>query len=342
MAEEIRRMARATRRTTSTKSKTSREEAPSHPARQETPGASGRATWSGSISFGLLQIPISLYTAEKRTEEIHFRMLDKEDLSPIRFERVNASTGRPVEWKNIVKGYEYEPEKFVVLEPEELAKANVEATQTIDIQDFVPKDEIAPAFFETPYFVVPQKRSTRAYVLLREALANKGAAAIATFVLRTRAALCALLPVGDAIMLEVLRFGHELKHENDMPLPDRGAAMPLPARELSMAERLVDDMMVAWTPAKYKDSYYADVMKIIDEKVKTGAITEHHLPTREEAGGGQVVDLFELLQRSVSARKTRGETRGAANDEARPRAHHGPKPGPKKATRRGGKKTAAA
>ena len=180
---------------------------------------SGRGIWSGSISFGLLQIPVMLYTAERRAEELHFRQLDKHDLSPIRYERVNSATGKPVEWKDIVKGFEYEPDTFVVVEPDDLKKANVKATQTLDIQDFVPADQIDPAFFETPYYVVPQKRAQKAYVLLREALKKKNAVAIATFVLRTREHLCALMPIGDAIMLEVLRFGHELRRPKDMPLP---------------------------------------------------------------------------------------------------------------------------
>ena len=175
------------------------------------PDASGRGIWSGSISFGLLQIPVTLYTAERRAEELHFRLLDKRDLSPIRYERVSSATGKPVEWKDIVKGFEYEKDTFVVVEPDDLEKANVKATQTIDIQDFVHADQIDPAFFETPYYVVPQKRAQKAYVLLREALEKKNAVAIATFVLRTREHLVALMPVGDAIMLEVLRFGHELK-----------------------------------------------------------------------------------------------------------------------------------
>jgi len=229
----------------------------------------GRSIWSGSVSFGLLQIPVSLYTAESRADELHFRMLDKHDLSPVRFERVNASTGKKVAWQDIVKGYEYEPDTFVVLEKGDLEKANVKATQTIDIQDFVPMDQIDPAFFETPYYLVPQKRATKAYVLLRQALENKNAAAIATFVLRTREHLCAVMPVGDALMLEVLRFGHELKDVDEMPLPSKREA-EVTARELAMAEQLIDGMMTDWQPTKYKDRFYRDVMKMIEEKAKTG------------------------------------------------------------------------
>ncbi|MBX3185438.1 MAG: Ku protein [Labilithrix sp.] len=286
-------------------------------------GASARGIWSGSISFGLLQIPVTLHPAEQRGEEIHFRLLDKHDLSPIRYERVSTATGKPVEWKDIVKGYEIEPESFVVLDKDDLAKANVEKTQTIDIQDFVPRGEIDPAFFDTPYFVLPQKRAVKAYVLLREALEKKGAVAIATFVLRTREHLVALMPAGDAIMLEILRFGHELRDAADMPLPAR-ADGAIGRRELDMAERLVDGMMTSWDPSKYRDRYYADVMKMIEEKAKTGTAKRHHAAAHGEVAT-DVVDLLELLKKSV-ARK--GGVAGA-------------KPGPKKARRRPKKREAA-
>jgi DNA end-binding protein Ku len=271
--------------------------------------APGRGIWSGSISFGLLQIPVTLFTAERRSEEIHFRQLDKHDLSPIRYERLNATTGKPVEWKDIVKGYEYEPDNYVVLEADDLKKANVKATQTLDIQDFVPTDQIDPAFFETPYFIVPQRRSVKAYVLLREALKKKNAVAIATFVLRTREHLCALMPVGNAIMLEVLRFGHELRKPKDMPLPGTKEA-PIGARELAMAEQLIDGMMTDWEPSKYRDRFHADVMKMIEEKAKTGSVKAKVGKARGEVAN-DVVDLLALLKKSVAA-----------------------KPGPKKAARR--------
>jgi DNA end-binding protein Ku len=239
-----------------------------------------------------------LYTAERRAEELHFRQLDKNDLSPIRYERVNSATGKPVEWKDIVKGFEYEPDTFVVLEPDDLRKANVKATQTLDIQDFVHADQIDPAFFETPYYVVPQKRAQKAYVLLREALANKKAIAVATFVLRTREHLCALMPVGDAIMLEVLRFGHELRRPKDMPLPSAREA-PINPRELEMAERLIDGMMSDWEPAKYRDHFYADVMKMIEEKARTGTVKAKGDKSRGEVAA-DVVDLLDLLKKSVA------------------------------------------
>lgn len=285
------------------------ETAETEPSRER--GGPGRSIWSGSISFGLLQIPISLYTAENRSEELHFRMLDKHDLSPIRYERVNSATGKPVEWKDIVKGYEYEPDTFVVLEKGDLEKANVKATQTIDIQDFVPADDIDPAFFTRPYYVVPQKRAAKAYVLLRRALEEKKAAAVATFVLRTKEYLCALMPVGDAIMLEILRFGHELKDMEDMPLPTKGDEENVGERELQMAEQLIEGMMTEWDPRKYRDRYYRDVMKLIQEKAKTGVARERHTRVTGTVAN-DVVDLLDLLKKSVQ------KSGGPANEHKKP------------------------
>lgn len=303
--------------------------------------APGRGIWSGSISFGLLQIPVTLYTAERRAEEIHFRQLDKNDLAPIRYERVNSATGKPVEWKDIVKGYEYEPDNYVVLDPEELKKANVKATQTLDIQDFVPADQIDPAFFETPYYIVPQKRATKAYVLLREALEKKNAVAIATFVLRTREHLCALMPVGDAIMLEVLRFGHELRKAKDMPLPSASEAS-IGARELAMAEQLIEGMMADWEPAKYRDRYYSDVMKMIEEKAKTGTIKSKTGKAHGEVAN-DVVDLLDLLKKSVAAKGNHAnDSGGHAKPKSAAKRGAARKPGTKKTTRKTTKKHEAA
>lgn len=275
-----------------------------------------RALWSGSISFGLLQIPITVHTAEERAEEIHFRQLDKKDLAPIKYERVSSATGKPVEWKNIVKGFEYEKDTFVVLDPEEVREARPKATQTIDIQDFVPKDQIDPAYFETPYFVVPQKRSAKAYALLRKALEKKGAIAVATFVLRTKEHLCALMPVGDSIMLETLRYGHELKKPSSVSSLLEGAE-DVTARELAMAEQLIDGMMTDFDPKKYKDRFYAQVMKMIAEKAKTGEIKAPKKSKDDGEVATDVVDLLELLKKSVA-----GKSGSHANDvkKAKPRA----------------------
>ncbi len=310
--------------------KTSHEASPDEgEVRSHAPRGTARGIWSGSISFGLLQIPVSLIPAESRSDELHFRLLDRRDLAPVRYERVSTSTGKPVEWKDIVKGYEIEKDSYVVVEPEDFAKANVKATQTIDIQDFVPRDQIGPAFFETPYFVVPQPRSMKAYVLLRDALKKRDAVAVATFVLRTREHLVAVMPGNDgALMLEVLRFGHQLKDAEDVPLPAPSDTAAPSDRELAMADQLIGGMMSDWEPRKYKDRYYRDVMKVIEEKASTGATTEHHARTTGTIARDDVVDLLALLEKSVA------RTGRAANET---------RPGPKKAraARSGGARKAA-
>jgi DNA end-binding protein Ku len=262
----------------------------------------GRGIWTGSVSFGLLQIPITLFAAESRAEELHFRLLDKHDLAPIRQQRVSSVTGKPVDWKDIVKGYEISKDEFVVIEAEDLAKANVEKTQTIDIQDFVPKDQIGPTFYDTPYWVVPQKRAAKAYHLLVQALERKGAVAIATFVLRTREHLVALMPSDGALLLETLRFGHELKAKGELPVPDASdARVHAPtSREVAMAEQLVEGMLRDFDASHYQDRYFRDVMKIIDEKAKTGATTEHHPPAKEGVVAHDVVDLLAVLKKSLA------------------------------------------
>jgi DNA end-binding protein Ku len=201
-----------------------------------------------------------------------------------------------------VKGYEIEKDEYVIVEPEDFAKANVEKTHTIDIQDFVLRHQIDPAYFDTPYYLVPQGRAAKAYVLLRDALAKKKSVAIATFVLRTREHLVALMPVGDAIMLETLRFGHELKPIENMPLPSPAQTKDIGIRELDMAERLIEEMMTDFDATKYKDRYYGDVMALIEEKAKTG-VAKAHFAEKKGAVAHDVVDLLDLLKKSVAASK---------------------------------------
>jgi len=259
-----------------------------------------RAIWKGAISFGLVHIPVELYPAESR-KGLDLDLLDRRDFAPVGYKRYNKETGKDIDWNDIVKGYEYEKGEFVVLTEEDFQRVEIKATQTIDIQDFVPLDAIDAAFFETPYYLIPQKRATKAYVLLRDALVKKKAAAVATFVLRTKEYLCAVMPVGDALMLEILRFGHELKDAGDMPLPSKRDEADVSKRELDMAEKLIEGMMTEWDPKKYKDRYYRDVMKIIREKAKTGVVKEHHA-VKEGTVANDVVDLLDLLKKSVGPR----------------------------------------
>lgn len=252
-----------------------------------------RALWSGTLGFGLLQIPVSVHALE-RTKEISFHQLDGRDLSPVGYKRYNKTTGDDVPYGEIVRGYEIAKGQYVVVSDDELAAANVEATQSIDIVDFVDPAEIHAAHFETPYLLRPGKRGEKAFTVLREALESKERAAIATVVLRQRQHLAAVIAREGALVLEILRFAHELR-----PIDAHaGATAKITDREREMAEALIDDMTVGWDPEKYRDSYRDDVLAMIERKTKTGeAVTttepEAKKPTTD------VADLTELLRKSL-------------------------------------------
>ena len=256
-----------------------------------------RSIWKGSISFGLVNISVGLYTAETR-DEIHFKMLDKKTMSPIHYKRVSEESGKEVDWNDIVRGYEFSPGKYVVMSDEDLKRAAPEATQTIDIVDFVDMDEISPLYFDKPYYLGPDKKGSKAYALLREVLRRTNKVGIAKVVIRTRQYLAAVVPRGEVLTLELLRFAHELRDPSELDIPKGKEGVS--ERELDMAERLVEGMVDAWDPEKYKDDYRRDLMKTIEERVEAGqleAAPEPEPKPRQRADN--VVDLMALLKRSV-------------------------------------------
>jgi DNA end-binding protein Ku len=257
---------------------------------------------------------VSLHTAS-RAHELDLNLLDKRDFAPVGYQRYNKSTGKVVEWNDVVKGYEYEKGEYVVLTDEDFRRANVEASRTIDIQTFVDRDAIAPYYFDTPYFLVPDKNGERVYSLLREALEQSKKLAVATFVLRSRQHVAALMPVDRIIVLNTLRYNQEIQ-----PHPDVAAAVAKKTnaaggRELSMALKLVEEMSEDWKPDVFTDTYREDLLKRIQQKVKAGQT--HALTEPEEEGaerpatGGKVVDLMSLLEKSL-AQKGGGSSDGAA------------------------------
>jgi DNA end-binding protein Ku len=256
-------------------------------------GESARAIWKGTISFGLIEIPVSI-TAAEQANELAFHQLDKHDHSPIGYQRINKSTGKTVAWGDIVRGYEIAKGTFVTVTDEDIANANVKATQTIDIQDFVRASEISPAFFDRPYHLVPGGRSNKAYAVLRDALAKKGLAAIALVVIRTRQHLCAIEPRGGRLELELLRFATELRPAGKSAV-DAPKASP---REVELAEQLIDSMVTEWNPARYKDTYTDELLRAIHEKARTGAVEARNVPARSTAAP---LDLVSLLQKSLGA-----------------------------------------
>ncbi|HEX7667739.1 MAG TPA: Ku protein [Polyangiaceae bacterium] len=282
-----------------------------------------RALWNGSIAFGLVQIPIGLYGAEER-DDIHFTQLDKHDLSPIGYERVNKKTGKKVAWGDIVKGYEYSKGEYVVFSDAELAQANVEASQSIDISVFVDKSEIDPMYIERPLFVVPAKQGQKAYQLLRETLEKTGRAGIAQVVLRTRQSLAALVPHEDVLVLLLLRYAHELRSPKEIDYPSGRSSHPS-AAERKMAEQLVDGMTDSFKPEHFKDTYFDDVHELAKKKVKEGKAKEiEHPKAPKKEKGAKVIDLAALLQQSLAGSKAKGPKKATKSKTTKTstRAHH--------------------
>jgi len=277
-----------------------------------------RGLWKGAISFGLVNVPVELYSAQKRSAELDLTMLDKRDMAPVGYKRVNKSTGKDVPWEDIVKGYEYEDDKYVVLSEEDFRRANPEASKTVDIMAFVDLADIAPQYFESPYLLAPGKRGEKAYALLRDAMAKAGKAGIATVVIRTKAYLAALVPQGEALVLNTLRYHKELKQPDDIDLPERLKGAKVSAKEIDMALRLIDDMADEWKPERYHDTYHEDLLQRIEEKIKAGQTEEITEPEKEEqaAKGADVIDLMSLLRKSVEGgKKGAAKERAAANDD---------------------------
>ena len=273
-----------------------------------------RPIWSGAITFGLVNIPVRLHSAVQGKERVSFRMLHEKDLSPIRYERVCQKEGEAVPWKDIVKGYEYTKGKFVVLTDDDFKAAAIESSKTIEIMDFVRSDEIDPRYFETPYYVVPAKGGEKAYALLREAIKNTGTVGIGKITMRTNSLhLVGVKAIGDAIVLEIMRFADEVVNVGDFSFPSGANVRP---QELQMAEQLVGNLTDTFDPSKYTDDYHDNLMKIIRAKMKGKKI---EVVEPEERESTQVVDLMARLQESLEMGKKRG-TKGVATKTGGTRA----------------------
>jgi DNA end-binding protein Ku len=253
-----------------------------------------RAIWKGSISFGLVNIPIALYPATRR-DELKFRLLRESDLSPVNYERVAEKDGKEVPWDQIVKGYEYEKGKYVVLKDEDFQRVDLEATQTVDIQDFVPQEEIDPMFFYKPYYLEPQKGGDKAYALLRDALKDTNKVGIAKVVIKTRQYLAGVKPGNGAIVLELMHFADELADPAKLYLPKK---VEIGKREMTMVKALIESMSSHWNPEKYKDDYREALMEVIEEKVEAGGKEIEEKP-RKAPKPTKVIDLVSVLQKSL-------------------------------------------
>ena len=268
-----------------------------------------RAIWKGSISFGLVNIPIALYPATRR-EELKFRLLRKTDLSLVNYKRVAETDGKEVPWDQIVKGYEYEKGKYIVLKDEDFQRVDVEATQTVDIQDFVELDEIDPIFFYKPYYLEPQKGGDKAYALLRDALKDSKKVGVAKVVIKTREYLAGVKPEDGALVLELMHFADELADTTKLHIPKK---VEIGEREITMAKSLIDSMSSKWNPEKYKDDYREALMEVIEEKVEAGGKEIEEKP-KKAPKPTKVIDLVSVLQKSLeetdAKRKSTARSRG--------------------------------
>lgn len=275
---------------------------PRRSAARKPPGS--RSIWRGSISFGLVNIPVALYPAET-PDDLSFKMLDKRDFQPVHYRRVNEKTGKDVPWDEIVKGYEYRKGEYVPLTEADFERANTDATQTIEITDFVDQSEIAPVYYDKPYFLEPQKNAAKSYALLREVLGRTKTAGIARVVIRSRQHLAAIIPRGPVLVLHLLRFAHELRDPGALDVPRETR---LDDREVKMAERLLETMTDKWRPEKYRDDYREDLIGLVEKKVKDGKtrVIEEKRPP-EARRTGKVIDMMDLLKRSVEKKGGRRE-----------------------------------
>jgi len=269
-----------------------------------------RAIWKGSISFGLVNIPIALYPATRR-EELRFRLLRKSDLSPVNYKRVAAKDGKEVSWDQIVKGYEYEKGKYVVLKDEDFERVDLEATQTVDIQDFVDLDEIDPMFFYKPYYLEPQKGGDKAYALLRDALEDSKRVGIAKVVIKTRQYLAGVKPEDGALVLELMHFVDELADAGKLHVPKK---VEVGKREMNIAKSLIDNMSSKWNPEKYRDDYREALMEVIEEKVEAGG-KEIEAKPKKAPKPTKVIDLVSVLQKSL--KQTGAKTKSTAKSRAK-------------------------
>jgi DNA end-binding protein Ku len=268
-----------------------------------------RPIWTGSLSFGLLNIPIQLMSGERRTD-IHFRMLDSRNNAPVRYERVNADTGEEVPWKEIVKAYEYAKDSYVVLQASDIAQAASDNKETIAIEAFVDAESISPAYLEKPYILVPGKKAEKGYVLLREVLRKTGRVGIGRVVIRTREYLSMVKPEGDALMLILMRFPQELVDVADYNVPEGSPKQwNVTPKEMEMAEALLESMAEDWEPSKYKDEFRERLHEVVKQRVKAkGATTKIEDVDDDDAEAAtNVVDFMSLLKKSL---EKKGEAPG--------------------------------
>ena len=279
-----------------------------------------RPIWKGSLAFGLVNIPVQLVSAVQAGEHISFRQLHKRDLSPIRYDRVCRADGESVPWSEIVKGYEYEKDKYVVVTDADLKSVALESSKNVEIMDFVRADEVDPRYFETPYYLLPTKGGEKGYALLREAIRETGMIGIGKITMRSNSHhLVGIKVVGDALVLEIMRFSDELVDASEFTFPAADGVRP---QELQMARQLVENLAEPFDPSKYKDEYRERLMTLIKAKMKGKKLRFTEPEERERT---QVVDLMARLQESLAQNKRRRPAARPTSGGSRPRKSAAPR-----------------
>lgn len=272
---------------------------------------STRTLWKGAITFGLVHIPIALYSATAESD-LNFDWLDKRSMDPVGYKRVNKKTGKEIAKDDIAKGIEWEDGQYVVLTPEEIAAAYPKSTQTIEIESFVDADDVPFVYLERPYYVAPANKGEKVYALLREALKQTHKVGIAKVVIQTKQHLAVLIPCGPALVLNLLRWGGEIRSWEDLKLPPADAkAAGVKEAELNMAKQLIEGMAADWSADQFRDSFKEEIMKLVEAKAKAGdteAVSK--IKAEPAAPGADVIDLTELLKRSLQG------GRGGASEAA--------------------------
>lgn len=278
---------------------------------------STRTLWKGAITFGLVHIPIALYSATAESG-INFDWIDRRSMDPVGYKRVNKRTGKEIAREDIVKGIEWEDGEYVILSPEEIANAYPKSTQTIEIEAFIPEDDIPFVYLERPYYVAPVSRGEKVYALLRETLREGNLVAVAKVVIQTKQHLAVLIPCGPALVLNLLRWGGEIRSWEELKLPPVGAkAAGLKESEMAMARELVKGMTAHWSADQFRDSFRDEIMKLAAAKAKAGQtqVVEKQENPAAAPKGADVIDLTELLKRSLGRK-----SKGSAGDSPAPRA----------------------
>ncbi|MGB3289122.1 MAG: Ku protein [Burkholderiaceae bacterium] len=271
--------------------------------------SSKRALWKGAISFGLVHIPIALHSATQ-DQGLDFDWLDKRSMDPVGYKRINKATGKEVSKENIVKGIEYEDGRYVILSAEEISAAYPRTTQTVEIEAFVPISDIPFVYLDRPYYISPINKGAKVYALLREVLVKTKKAGIAKVVIQTKQHLAILMPCGPALILNLLRWGDEIRSWDDLNLPAQGTkSTGLTDKEMAMGEQLVQDMSSKWKPEDFTDAFKEQILRLVKEKADSGEIESVMEPDTEQTdgGGAKILDLTDMLRRSLG----KGQARGA-------------------------------